>query len=99
MLYFQLLRKEKTSVWKAVRRVNDSLVLLGEKPNKLLSCWIHNEKGELEAYPWWKDAHDIDVDSRQERAFLLVLKELFPERGSVGVEELQLARQIVKKLF
>jgi hypothetical protein len=100
MLYFQLLRKERLPpVWKAVRRVNDALVLLGVKSDHLLSCWILNEKGEPEAYPWWTEAEDIPVTDRKHRSFLLALKECFPERGSVGQENLQLARQIVKKLF
>jgi len=99
MLYFQLLGKKRVPIWKAVRCVNDALVLFGVKSDKLLSCWVLNEKGETEAYPCWEGAEDIDIADQESRSALLTLKGCFPERGIIGRENLKLARQIMKVLL
>jgi hypothetical protein len=96
LLYFQLLRKA-VPVWKAVRRVNDALIVLGEKEGRLLVCWT-KEKGSFEGpYPWWTDMGDIR--DRYSRSLISYARnKLVPKGGKMGHENLILLRQIMKAL-
>jgi hypothetical protein len=95
LLYYQLLRRRKLPVWEAVRRVNDALVLLGERENRLMACWSR-EKGEIEGpCPWW---FSDEAPGRTSRSFISTLRTLVPRAGPVGEAELKLIRRIVRSL-
>jgi hypothetical protein len=96
MLYYQLLQKPRLKVWDAVRRVNDALVLLGEKDNRLLTCWARKDGHIVGPCPWWGD--QIDPDERTDRSYVSTLANLVPERGPMGEGNLQLARVIARRL-
>ena len=57
LFYYQVLfaRPRSRSYETAVRRVNDALFLVGEKPERMLGCWYFDGEKVLGPSPWWDE--------------------------------------------
>lgn len=95
LLYYQLIRR-RVRVWEAVRKVNDALVILGEKEHRLLACWSSEDRKFSGPAPWW--GINPRVKDREFRSFISAIKKFQPKRGPIGEEHLSSLRQIVKEL-
>ena len=96
LLYFQLLRKKRIPVWEAVRKVNDSLFVLGEDKNRMLLCWTQ-EDGKFEGpYPWWRSK--VGIGESRLRSFLTAAKDLIPKRGRMSEQTIFELRSLLKDL-
>jgi hypothetical protein len=70
LFYYQVLfARPGAPIATAVRRVNDALFLVGEKPERMLGCWHFDGEKVLGPSPWWAEewAHST---SPEERSFL-----------------------------
>ena len=68
LFYYQVLfARPRAPIETAVRRVNDALFLVGEKPERMLGCWRLDEAKVLGPSPWWDkkwaDSKSPDVRS------------------------------------
>lgn len=71
LLYYQLIAKSCSTSFKiqhAVRKANDSLILIGEKPNRCMVCWVKEKKAILGPCPWWD--YDGDDYQRSDRSYV-----------------------------
>ncbi len=97
VLYYQLLKKrvlKPTDISSAVRKTNDTLVLIGENVKRCLYCWV-KEKGEIKGpCPWWNPETE---ETKDDRSFVAKLAKL-SENTSQSKEEKQLIRQILDLL-
>ena len=96
LLYFQLLQRKRRRIWEAVRRVNDALVVLGEKEDRLLACWTREDGPFAGPCPWWDKSPD--VKDKASRSFLSSIRELVPQAGPISQDGIRQLRHIVKNL-
>ena len=67
LFYYQVLfAPPGVRIETAVRRVNDALFLIGEKPERMLGCWHFNGEKVLGLSPWWAEewAHSTSPEAR-----------------------------------
>jgi hypothetical protein len=96
LLYFQLLRR-RVEVWRAVKHVNDSLFLLGEKDARMLYCWTR-EDGKLRGpCPWWDFESTAKVQP-EDRSLLGSLVAQTSRRGKWAEEKMKEARDLINHI-
>jgi hypothetical protein len=94
LLYFQLIRKKGIRIWEAVRKVNESLVVLGEDKSRRLVCWTQ-EEGKFEGpYPWWSSK--VEIGESWLRSYLTAAKDLIPKRGKMSEQTISELRSLLK---
>ena len=67
LFYYQVLfARPRVRIETAVRRVNDALFLVGEKPERMLGCWHFDGGKVLGPSPWWAEewAHSTSPEAR-----------------------------------
>ena len=94
LLYFQLLRRKRIPIWEAVRKVNDSLFVLGDDKNRMLACWTQEDGEFAGPYPWWSSK--VEIGESHLRSFLTTVKDLIPKRGKMSEQTISDLRYILK---
>jgi hypothetical protein len=96
LLYFQILRRKRIPIWDAVRKVNDSLFVLGENESRMLVCWTQEDGEFAGPYPWWSSK--VEIGQSWLRSYLTAAKDLIPKRGKMSEQTISDLRSLLKDL-